>query len=280
MKPFPIALAATLHDANGALAVQIARELPRLERLYAGIAVTTSPPTAPRIVALLRSAGVWAGTPRTNTRGPLYRMAIRSALGTRAPAVHYLDFDRAVHWTRVAPDELAAVLRVARRHPALVVGRTEKAHASHHRPLWATEVLANRLMAATLGVDGRFDLLVPSFVLAAPLARELVRRSSARDESIYGEWAALLAASSATLAYVECRGLDWETPDRFRRSIRRMGLTAWRRRQETPKEWAFRTAMAGTIVRSFARRNVDRAPQVVRIPQRARAKAQVPAKTP
>jgi hypothetical protein len=280
VKPFPIALAATLHDATGALDGHVARALPRLQRLYAGVAVTTSPPTARRITARLEAAGVWAGEPRTNTRGPLYRMAIRGALSTHAPAVHYLDFDRAVHWARVAPDELAAVLRVARRHPALLVGRTDKAHALHHRPLWATEVLANRLMAGALGVEGRLDLLVPSFVVQAPIARELVRRSRARDEGLYGEWAALLAALAPVLAYVECRGLDWETPDRYRRSIRRMGLAAWRRRQETPAEWAFRTAMAGTIVRAFTRRRVATAPKIVRIPQRARASAKALAKTP
>src|SRR5439155_1760021 len=86
----------------------------------------------------------------------------RCELPTGAPRVHYVDFDRALHWVRRAPRELAAVLRAARRHPVLVLGRTEKAHRSHHVPLYATEAVANRLLAGRLGLVGRIDLLVPS----------------------------------------------------------------------------------------------------------------------
>ena len=271
MKPLPVALAATLHDPSGALARDVVWALPRLRALYGGgIAVTTSPPTSARMVELLRSQGVFAGTPRTNTRGPLYRMAIRGALGTRTPFVHYVDFDRALHWMRVAPRELAAVLRLARRHPVVVVGRTEKAHASHHRPLWATEGVANRLMADALGVRGRFDLLVPSFVLRADLARALVTASHARDAQVYGEWPALVSGLAPVLAYVECRGLDWETPDRFRSAVRRVGLATWRRRQETAAEWTLRIAMAETIVASFARHHARHPaqPRLVRLAPR------------
>jgi hypothetical protein len=255
-KPFPIALAATLHDPTAALVADVERAAPVLRRLYAGVAVTTSPPTSSRMVDLLHELGIHAGTPPANRRGPLYRLAIRGGLETGAARVHYLDFDRAIRWARVAPRELAGVLRVARRHPVLVVGRTDRAHASHHRPLWATEVVTNRLMADALGVRGRFDLLVPSFVVEADAARRLVRASRARDEAVYGEWAAIVSSLADTIAYVECRGLDWETPDRFRRAVRRLGLPAWRRRQETPAEWSLRTAMAAAIVRGFGRAHV------------------------
>src|SRR5262249_55622824 len=81
----------------------------------------------------------------------------------------------------------------------------------------------------------------------------LLARSRARDASIYGEWAALIAGLGASPAYVECRGLDWETPDRHRRSVRRVGLAEWRRRQETSAEWGLRIDIAATIVRGFTR---------------------------
>jgi hypothetical protein len=270
VKPLPVALAATLHDPTGALRREIAWGLPRLRALYAGIAITTSSPTRARVVEDLRNAGVHAGTPPANERGPLYRMAMRGALRTRTPAVHYLDLDRALHWLRVAPRELAAALRVARAHPVLVIGRTEQAHFSHHRPLWATEVVASRIMGDDLGVHGRLDLLVPSFVLSAGAASALVRRSHARGDDLYGEWAALVAAGASETAYLECRGLDWETPDRHRRAVRRIGLAAWRRRQETPREWALRTALAERIVAGFtrARHRVPGTPRLVRLRQR------------
>lgn len=249
-----IALAATLHDPSGALAPLVRRTLPVLAAAYpGGIAVTTSPPTHQRIRVLLDAAGVYAGSPATNARGPLYRLAIRAALARRPDHVHYLDFDRAIHWAARHPRDLRAFARRARRFGALLVGRTEKAHRSHHRPLYATEIVVNRLLADRLGWSGRVDFLVPSFVLERDAARALLRRSRARDESIYGEWAAIVATLVPSLAYVECGALDWETPDRHRRAIRRVGLARWRARQDRPAEWTARVAMAQAIVAGFQR---------------------------
>jgi len=249
-----VALAATLHDASGALRHDVERLLPRLQALYRGVAVATSPPTDARVTALLARAGVHAGTPPSDRRGPLYRLA------TGAPRVHYVDFDRALHWVRRAPRELAAVLRAARRHPALVLGRTEKAHRSHHVPLYATEAVANRLLAGRLGLVGRIDLLVPSFVATDTLVARLLARSRARDAAVYGEWAALIAGLAREIAYLECRGLDWETPDRHRRAVRRVGLAVWRSRWATAAEWELRIDIASAIL-TGATRVLARAPR-------------------
>ena len=248
-----IVLAATLHDPTGALRGDVARFLPRLQRLYRHVAVTTSPATSARLVDDLRVAGAYGGTPSTEARGPLYRLSLRRALAAGGTHVHYLDFDRALHWMRRAPRELAAVLRLARRWQVLLVGRTAKAHRSHQRPLHATETVVNRLIADALGVTGRVDFLAPSLVLDAARTAALLRQSRSRDVAVYGEWPALLAALGSEIGYVECRGLDWETPDRARRTIRRIGLAAWRRRFEGAEEWALRTALAEDILRGFAR---------------------------
>ncbi len=269
--PADVALAATLHDARGALRADVERFLPRLQAMYRGIAVTTTPGTAPRIVARLAAAGVHAGTAPSNLRGPLYRLALRRAHALGAPAVHYVDFDRALHWMRRAPRELRAILRLARRHPLVVVGRTDKAHRSHHVPLYATEALANRLVAARLGIAGRMDFLAPSFLLTRELVATLLARSRARDEGLYGEWPVLLCGLGVRVAYVECRGLDWETPDRHRRTIRRVGLPAWRKRWSNPAEWDLRVGLAAAVVRSATeavRRQPAPPPVVVRVAPR------------
>ncbi len=239
-----IALAATLHDPEGVLLAETARRLPRLVRLYARVRVACSPPTDSRIRALLAAHGCDAGSPPSNTRGPLYRRAVRRALAGDAVAVHYLDFDRALHWVARRPAELAALLRRAERHSALLIGRTPRAHASHHEALHATELDAAQAFAARLGLRGRVDFLVPSFVLRRDLAARLLARSRARGSTMYGEWVALLAGLGAPLAYRECAGLDWETPDRYPDDVRRVGRAAWRRAMSTPEEWAMRRAMA------------------------------------
>ena len=251
--PPDVALAATLHDPPGALADAIEAALPRLAATYRSAVVATTPHTSTRIAALLATHGMHVGTTRTDLRGPLYRLSLRGALATGAARVHYLDFDRALRWLGRTPRELRAVLRLAARHRVLLLGRTPKAHRSHHLPLYATEALANRLMAARLGLPRALDLLVPSFVVEGGAAARLLARSRARDSAMYGEWAALLLGLAPEVAYLECRGLDWETPDRHRRAIRRLGLPAWRRRQETPAEWARRVAMAADFLAGFAR---------------------------
>src|SRR5262249_7508648 len=231
-----VALAATFHDTTGALVRDVRRWLPWLQARYASVAVTTSPSTSPRVVALLRAAGAYAGSPTANARGPLYRLSIRRALASGAGRIHYLDFDRALHWAAVAPRELARALRVARRVPTLLIGRTRRAHLSHHRPLHATEGVVNRLLTERLRASGPGVFLVPSSVVGGDGAARLLARSRARDAAIYGEWAALLAGLGGPLGYLECRGLDWETPDRHRPAVRRVGLAEWRRRQETSAE--------------------------------------------
>jgi len=270
-KPLDVALAATLHDPPGVLAEALERALPRLAALYRGVAVATSPPTARRIGRILDAAGMHAGTTAANLRGPLYRLSIRAALASGASRIHYLDLDRALHWLAGAPREMRAVLRLGRRHRVLVLGRTPKAHRSHHTPLWSTETLVNRLIAERVRAGRPVDLLVPSFVVDRDAARMLLARSHARDAAVYGEWAGLLLGLAAEVAYVECRGLEWETPDRHRRAVRRAGLAAWRRRQETPAEWTLRVGLAVEFLRGFDRllRRAPLADVVIRrLPQR------------
>ena len=270
-----IALAATLHDPSGALAPLIRRTLPVLRTIYRdGVAVATSPPTHARVVRLLAAQGVHAGQPRANVRGPLYRLSIRGALAGGAAHVHYLDFDRAIHWAAVRPRELAAAVRVGRRFPVCIVGRTEKAHRSHQRPLYATETVVSRLVADRLGWSGRVDVLVPSVVLGRAEAAALLGASRSRDDAVYGEWAAIVAGLAPVIAYLECGGLDWETPDRFRRPIARLGLARWRARFESRAEWTARIEIAAAIVRGFERRlgaGAPPAPRLVRLrPRTAR----------
>jgi len=271
---FPdVALAATLHDPPGALLDDLRRALPRLCEVYGAVAVTTSPPTAARVQRLLARAGVHAGTPRANRRGPLYRRAIRRALRSGVARVHYVDLDRALHWLARAPRELAAALRVGRRQRVLVLGRTPRAHRSHQLPLYATETLVNRLFAERIGLGRPLDVLVPSFVLDREAAALLLGRSRAADNAMYGEWAALLLGVASEVGYLECRGLEWETPDRDRRRVRRLGLPAWRRRFETPEEWALRVGMAREFMTGFTRaaaRWPTRGVAVRRFAQRAR----------
>ena len=151
------------------------------------------------------------------------------------------------------PRELAAVLRVPRNRAVVIVGRTPHAHRSHQRPLWITETGVNAHFAKRLGIAGRVDFLAPSFIADRDTIRRLVARSRARDGRIYGELVALLAGLASGFLYVECDGLDWETPDRHRALVARIGLARWRQRFDTAAEWRLRTAFVAQFVDGFER---------------------------
>ena len=109
------------------------------------------------------------------------------------------------------------------------------------------------MLAGRLGLVGRIDLLVPSFVATDALVTRLLARSRARDAAVYGEWAALIVGLAREIAYLECRGLDWETPDRHRRAVRRAGLAAWRSRWATAAEWDLRIDIASATLTGATR---------------------------
>lgn len=252
-RPSDVVLASTLHDPDGGLVRVIRRWLPRLQRAYRSIVVATSPGTAPALNDLLEERGVFVGTLAANERGPLYRRSIRRALAEPGNRIHYLDFDRALHWARGPVQELEALLARAAAHPVWLVGRTRAAHTSHQEALVVTETETNRYLADGLGVSGRVDFMVPSFLLQKDAAREFLAGSRARGMGIYGEMAKLLFSLRYDVAYVECDGLDWETPDRDRRTVSRIGLAAYRARFDCDDEWRLRHALKREVQTAFDR---------------------------
>jgi len=125
VKPSPVALAATLHDPTGALRREIA--------WGCRACVRSTPPSPWRRARPRRRA--WSNAPRGRR---LRRDASREyawpalpdvdpgALRARPDAVHYLDFDRVLHWLRVAPREHRAIVRLSRKHRALLVGERRR----------------------------------------------------------------------------------------------------------------------------------------------------------
>ena len=129
----------------------------------------------PRRGALLERAASRCGTPARCKRGATSTGCRSGAHSRPAPGASITWISTARCTGSVARRGAArAALRVAGRRRVLVLGRTAKAHRSHHEPLWATEVLANRLIATRLDLARPLDLLVPSFVAERELAARLL----------------------------------------------------------------------------------------------------------
>ena len=162
-----VALAATLHDADR----RAGARRPPLASVVAGALRGGRRGDQPAHGIRHRGAPAArrTSTPARRRRTRAGRSIARAsdARSRAAPSrVHYLDFDRALHWAAVAPRELPRVLRLSPSRPRRSwSGERARAHLSHHRPLHATEGVVNRLLAERLGVAGRVDFLVPSFVV-------------------------------------------------------------------------------------------------------------------
>src|SRR6266545_6266760 len=244
-------LAATQHDPDGRLYDQAARVLPALARLFGGIAIQATYASQPRSLALLTSAGALVrqeSAEQFNSLpklGGARRAAIELALQRDAPAILFCDFDRALHWAEHHPAELAHVVAQVAEHDFTVLGRTERAFASHPCVQRDTEAIVNRVYASVSGYT--WD------VTAA--ARGLSRRAAAAilagcpEPSIGTDvaWPLFLQrAGGFSLGYAATEGLEFETADRYGDEVADAGgLDRWIARIDAdPRRWAERLDIA------------------------------------
>jgi hypothetical protein len=131
-----LALTVTVHQPDERLATMIEANLPLLASRYAALMANCSKETHPTILDLLRSDGAVVRVRNDpaggiQTIGQVRRDAIRAGLAADTPHMQMCDFDRAIHWVAHYPDELDAVIAEIPDYDLLVLGRTERAWATH-----------------------------------------------------------------------------------------------------------------------------------------------------
>lgn len=247
----PVVLAVTHHDPHGAMLAQTRRVLPLLRELYAAIVVLISATTEERTVELLRDSGVQVVRDDAEQQGGavlgLKRLALlRLAVEQPVEHVHLCDWDRALHWAELYPDELRTIIGAIPRHDLLVLGRTPRAFATHPRVQRDTEAIVNHVFGLAFGQ--------PLDVTAASrgLSRRAVQALLALDthEPTVGQdcsWPLHLARQEElVIGYAATEGLEWETPDRFGDEIAAVGgLETWLADYDAdPQRWEFRLQLA------------------------------------
>jgi hypothetical protein len=247
----PLVLAATHHDPDGRLYAQTTRMLPLLGSMFKAIAIQATHATQERAITLLGSAGVRVRQETTGNfigldgLGRARRATVELALQLSAPTILFCDFDRALHWAEYYPDELAQVAARLAEHDFTVLGRTERAFATHPRIQRDTESLVNHVYASVSG--HAWD------VTAA--ARGLSRRAAAAilagcpDESIGTDvsWPLFIECiGGLALGYIATEGLEFETADRYVGEIAAAGgLERWVARLDAdPRRWIERLEIA------------------------------------
>lgn len=246
----PVALASTLHDPEAATLPFLRDALPDLARRYAGLVIFATEETPASMTEPLLAAGAAV------TRHPSdYREIGRRRLGAvreaaaLAPAVHLCDFDRLLHWWHYWRDELDAVLARLPTVDLLILGRTERAWATHPAHQLETEQAANRAVSHLYGAN--VDICSGSRGLSRRAVDYLAAHSTVRDVGADGEWPLLLRrAGGFRCEQLLTEGLEFETADRYPEEVRRAGgLAAWNAANDRdPARWTFRTRLAADIV--------------------------------
>jgi hypothetical protein len=262
-----IALVVTVHQPDTRLAGLMEARLPALARRYTALVAYCSRNTHPQVLDLLRRQGVAvesdAEAPAGILRmGGVRRRAIRAGLAAGTGHLQMCDFDRILHWVEHYPSELDAVIGEICRHDLLVLGRTERAWATHPPYQTETEPLFNHVFYLATG--RRWDVGAGSRGISRRAAELLLAISKEETVGVDAEWPVLLLKQSPgalgeedglCLGYRACEGLEFETGDRFDSEIEAAGgYHAWIARMSAdPARWAYRLQVAQLIAEAVVR---------------------------
>jgi len=175
--------------------------------------------------------------------------SLQRSLETDVEWVHYCDFDRLLHWLECYPEELAALI-VAASSDCLILGRTERAWATHPRCMIETEALFSVPFSHLL--HHPMDLGAGSRVFSRKAAEIIVEQCQAEwGWAVDVAWPLALQAAGCSIAYREVDGLAWETPDQHREqaadeNTRRQMIQTY---DGDPVRWRERVAVADEIMR-------------------------------
>ncbi|MHB8990794.1 MAG: hypothetical protein ACYC66_04015 [Chloroflexota bacterium] len=239
-----VTLVSTLHDPDGRMVDATSRLYGRIANLYEGVAVVPTSSTSPRLLDALPGAIVRPLAESDGSIGVGRRHALRLGIESGARHLHYCDFDRVLHWVERYPEELDSALGAIQRHDYLILGRTDRAFATHPRVQRDTETITNHAFSLWYGKP--VDVTAGSCGVSLQAAELLLRRSTAQTNATDAEWPALVCLSEGLrVGYLETEGLEFETPDYFRDEIARAGsLDAWLEERSRPlAAWIARTRL-------------------------------------
>lgn len=244
-----LVLATTLFDQKGGLRWLCDLHLSDLIELFDEITVVATLDTDKDLIKQFGRAGIQVLQPKKQGIFNGYYLSLKAAHQAGADTVFYADFDRILHWIHTYPDELKKVIRKSSKYDYLILGRTPRAHASHHEPLYLTEPTANRMISLAMEEREERDYLGGAFTMSRGAVAKILQKGTCKFFELYSIWPLLLKRSGYAPQYLRCEGLEWETPDRFQVEVKKAGgVAAWRETQSNPIEWKRRADIAQQIM--------------------------------
>lgn len=254
-----VALVVTVHQPDERLADMAEAKLPALVTYYARMTAFCSGSTHPTILGLLRDHGATVEVDGASTAGiehigEVRRKTLRAGLRAGTSHLQTCDFDRALHWVAHYPGELEAIIADIPNYDLLVLGRTDRAWATHPPYQAETEPLFNKVFALVTGRP--WDVGAGSRGLSRRAAEMLLDLSREQTIGIDAEWPLLaLERASFCVGFRACEGLEFETADRFGPEIEAAGgYAAWEAQMSAdPARWTFRLRVALLIAEASVR---------------------------
>jgi hypothetical protein len=254
-----VALVVTANQLDERLVATVEVQLPALVACYASVTAFCSRETHPTILGLLREQGVSvhvdpeasAGIQRI---GEVRRKAVQAGLEAGTSHLQMCDFDRAIHWVAHYPEELRAVISEIPNYDLLVLGRTERAWATHPPYQAETEPLFNHVFALATGLA--WDVGAGSRGLSRRAGELLLDLSEERTVGVDAEWPLLVLNRDGFVAGQRlCEGLEFETADRYGPEIEAAGdYPAWEAQVSAdPRQWVFRLEVTLKIAEAAVR---------------------------
>lgn len=208
-----VALATTWHP-HGELP-RVLRMLDDLVAFYGGVFIAVPPDNRRDVSAVFEHPAIHL-VPETDWFGARYH-AVQNALASGAPAIHYCDFDRLLHWLECYPAELALTLDHLSQTDCLIMGRTERAWSTHPRCMIETEIMFNRVFSHLLNSEHLIDFGAGARGFSQRAATHLMQAASPTwGWGIDTAWPLVLNRAGFAYHYLATEGMEWETPDRYR----------------------------------------------------------------
>lgn len=239
-----VALVSTMHDPDGRMVETTRLLFSRLLEMYEAVVVAPTFLTSPHMLEALEGAVVEPLEESNGCIGVGRRHALRMGLRTNASHLHYCDFDRILHWIERYPEELASTLGELQKHDYTIIGRTDRAFATHPRVQRDTESITNHAFSLWFGQP--VDISAGSCGVSRQAATLLLEKSVAPTNATDAEWPALVHMTKELgVGFVRTEGLEFETPNYYAEEIAQAGsLEVWLEERSKPLEaWITRTRL-------------------------------------
>lgn len=213
-------LISTHHEPKKDLMHMYSACIPVMMDIYDDIFINVTPNTHPDVIKTLTNNGIKVYVSKTFAREKNHIKAFEAYKKYPEKTVHYLDFDRVLHWSVFFEKELRDInkriyaILEKNKNIYINVARTEKAYATHQDSLLYGEKPSNYIISKIVGDKKINDWFGFSFAIKQKNLNAITSRLRGKEGEFYGEFPVLAKKLRLQIQHMLCEGLEIETFDR------------------------------------------------------------------